>query len=283
MAKFTPSDFSNLYNNRARVPDFEEILRLWDAKSAEARAGLPQARLDVPYGKHPLQRMDIIPAGPQAPILFFIHGGYWRMMDKAAHTFLAPHWVNKGVSVVLPNYRLAPEVSIADISMDVVEALAWTWRHAASWGGDRRRIVVAGHSAGGHLTAMALSCRWSQMAADLPDDLVTQGVAISGIFDLAPLLHCEWLQPDLQLTQERVASWSPALWTPPKGREVVTAVGGIESSEFLRQSQLLQDCWGSDVVVDVNRLEGRNHFDVLFDLQDDTCVTTQHLARQLGV
>lgn len=289
----TPEAYSRAYNNRLLVPHFQDILRLWDEKSVKARRVLSETRRahwNVVYGPHALQSLDVVEAsgtvrstGKGAPILFFIHGGYWRMLDKSAQTFIAPVWSERGAMVVIPNYRLAPRVSLGDISLDVVQALAWVWRHAEQYGGDRDRIVVAGHSAGGHLTAMALSCLWNQLGADLPPRMVTRGLAISGLFDLEPLQHCEWLQPDIQLNAQRIAAWSPARWKAPSGCRLVAVAGEQESSEFHRQMQILRKAWGAKAVEAVLSASGRNHFDILLDLLDSDTALSVQLARLLGL
>lgn len=292
----TPEAFSRAYNNRLLVPHFQDILRLWDERSTQARQDLSasgRAHWDLAYGPRPLNTLDLIQAdrvasggakgAKGAPILFFIHGGYWRMLDKSAQTFIAPTWSSRGAMMVIPNYSLAPAVTLGDISLEIVQALAWVWRHASRFGGDPQRIVVAGHSAGGHLTAMALSCLWPKLAPDLPPRMVTRGLAISGLFDLAPLQHCEWLQPDIGLNEARIAAWSPASWKAPEGCEAVAVAGEWESSEFHRQAALLRKAWGARAVKAVDSAPGRNHFDILFDLLDAETALSRHLARLLGL
>ena len=149
--------------------------------------------------------------------------------------------------VVVPNYALCPAVTIEHIALQMVRALAWVWRHAARHGGDPQRIVVAGHSAGGHLAAMLLGCRWQQVAEDLPAQLVSGALSISGLFDLEPMRHTPFLQADLQLTPASVRRLSPAFFPRPKGK-LLPLVGADESEEFLRQNQLIRDVWGPTAV-----------------------------------
>lgn len=291
MSNLSPGEISRAYNNRLLVPHFLDILAEWEARSDRARTRLKaRGHWDLPYGPDALNTLDVIPpqsgtatAADGAPILFFIHGGYWRMLDKSAQTFIAPDWSERGAMVVIPNYRLAPAVTLETISLDIAHALAWTWRHARTYGGDPRRIVVAGHSAGGHLTGMALSCRWPQLQPDLPSNLVTRGLAISGLFDLAPLVHCEWLMPDIRLTPASIARLSPARWDAPPGARLVAVAGGLESSEFHRQNDLIAQRWGSRAVRVIDRIPARNHFDILFDLENPKSALSAHLAELLGM
>jgi len=219
---------------------------------------------------------------PGAPVLVYIHGGYWRALDKRDQSFVAPPFVAAGAMVVTPNYALCPKVTIEHIVLQLVRSLAWVWRHAAEHGGDRSRIVVAGHSAGGHLAAMMLACDWRAVAPDLPADLVKGALAVSGVFDLEPLRHAPFLAPDIGLDAARASKLSPAWMPAPRGR-LVAVVGGDESEEFLRQNALIADAWGADVVPVCEQVPGRHHMDVLHDLADPGSRTHRLALRLLGL
>lgn len=270
----------SMYNNRALVPDFAAHLERWERGSVQARNELP-CELDLAYGTGPKETLDVFPAAKAgAPVLFFIHGGYWRALDKRDHSFIAPAFARQGVCVVIPNYALCPAVTIPQIALQMVQAIAWTWRNAARFGGDPRRIVVAGHSAGGHLAAMVQSCLWQQLASDLPNSIVTGSLGISGLYDLAPLMHTPFLQPDLQITPEQVRQASPALLPPPSQGRFYSVAGGDESAEFHRQNQLIRDAWGVRRVPVCENLPGLNHFSVLQAFTDPAHRLHQ-LARRL--
>ncbi len=255
------------YNNRARVPDAPRILERWANASELARAQ-SDGVLDLAYGDAPGETLDVFPAAhPQAPVFFFVHGGYWRALDKRDQSFVAPALVAAGAMVVVANYALCPAVTIEHITLQMVRALAWTFRHAAEFGGDARRIVVGGHSAGGHLAAMLLGCRWNEVARDLPPDLLRSALSISGVFDLEPIRRTPFLAPDLRLTPASVRRLSPALLPAPAGR-LVAVVGADESEEFRRQNRLIRDVWGSRTVPVCEEVPGANHFTVLHELAD---------------
>ena len=255
------------YNNRARVPEAAALLRRWAEVSALVRSRMT-AVADLPYGPGPAERLDVFPARvPGAPVLVFIHGGYWRSLDKADHSFVAPAFVQAGALVVVPNYSLCPAVGIADIALQMCQALAWTHRHAADYGGDPSRIHVVGHSAGGHLAAMLLCTRWQQVAPGLPRQLVRGAMSLSGLFDLAPLRRTPFLQADLHLAEADIARLSPAGFPRPPG-PLQALVGGLESEEFLRQNQLIRQRWGARAVPVCEALPGFNHFTVMHDLVD---------------
>jgi arylformamidase len=272
------------YNNRARVPEAPALLARWAADSARARQAMA-GELDVPYGPLPSERLDIFvpPARPATsasrrpatgkpadgagrPVLLFIHGGYWRSLDKSDHSFVASDFVRDGAVVVVPNYGLCPAVRIDDIAMQMARAVAWAWRHIHRWGGDRRRLVVAGHSAGGHLAAMMLACNWSALDANLPRDLLRSALSLSGLFDLEPIRRTDFLQSDLRLTPASVRRLSPVCFSAPSGATLHALVGALESEEFLRQNTLLREHWGHAVVPVCESVAGMDHFSVLDSL-----------------
>jgi arylformamidase len=266
-----PAWLDSQYNNRALVPAHARHFERWTNESHAARTGL-RGLLDLAYGHEAGETLDLFPAqrpddAPLAPVLVFIHGGYWRSLDKSDHSFLAPSFVKRGTCVVVPNYALCPAVTIPQITLQMVKALAWVYRHIAVHGGDPRRISVVGHSAGGHLAAMLLACEWERYASDLPPDLVNNALSISGVFDLEPLRHTPFLQEALRLTPHQVRMASPAyLPRVPQEDErgvLLSVAGGDESDEFRRQNRLIRETWGEELVPICEELPGLNHFSVL--------------------
>lgn len=282
MALNDPAWLDAQYNNRARVPDHAEQFKRWADSSAVARQGLT-SQLDVRYGSEPGETLDVFPAAkPGSPVLVFIHGGYWRSLDKSDFSFVAPAFVHAGAAVVVVNYALCPAVSMETIALQLTRSLAWVWRQAASFGGDASRIAVVGHSAGGHLAAMMLSCRWRQVGDDLPPNLVSGAMSISGLYDLEPLRLTPFLQSDLQLTPASVKRLSPAFFPRPRGT-LYTVVGLQESEEFLRQNQLIRDQWGPTSVPVCETIPGRNHFDVVLGLVEPDARLHELTLRLLGL
>lgn len=280
------------HNNRARVPEHPKHFERWARDSAEARRTERRALINVSYGHGAGETLDIFPAPrqagqPPAPVLVFIHGGWWRSLDKSDHSFIAPPFVARGACVVVPNYALCPAVTVPDITLQMVDALAWVYRHIGAHGGDPHRITVVGHSAGGHLAAMMLACDWSLVGDDLPLSLVKNALAMSGLFDLEPVMHTPSVQASLHLTAEQVARASPArLPAPPlrEGRGELTAVvGAQESSEFLRQNRVIQQAWGERVVPSCEALKGINHFSIVDALADSRSRLHQLVGSLLAV
>lgn len=281
MGQADGSTLDRLYNNRALVPDYAQYFARWAQASAGARQSQP-CRLDLPYGDGPSETLDIFPAsGSGTPVLVFLHGGYWRSLDKADHSFIAPAFTSTGACVVLPNYALCPAVSIPHIVLQMVRALAWTYRHIAAHGGDPERITVVGHSAGAHLAAMLLACEWPAYASDLPARLVKNALAISGLYELESIRHTPFLQESLRLDAAQAKKASPA-WLPrprvSNGRGVLNSVaGGFESAAFLSHNALIQQAWGQRVVPVAQVLPGLNHFSIL-----DALTQPHHRLHQMA-
>jgi arylformamidase len=267
MRTAAPTWLEAQYNNRARVPEHPAILARWAAESARVRQDC-RCVLDLPYGESPAERLDVfLPTASmdQAPVIVFIHGGWWRSLDKADHAFVAPALNEAGALVVVPNYALCPSVTIDTIALQMARALAWVWRQAAVHGGDPQRIVVAGHSAGGHLAALLLTCLWHKVGADLPPTLLRGALSISGVFDLDPLRRTPFLQQDLRLTPASVRRLSPARLPRPHA-PLMAVAGGDESSEFMRHMDLIRTAWGPGAVPVSEAIPSTNHFTVLDEL-----------------
>ncbi|MCC7048577.1 MAG: alpha/beta hydrolase [Alphaproteobacteria bacterium] len=265
------------YNNRLRVPDFAAYFARWKAGSDAARDRLlaAGARLDVAYGSSPLERLDIFPAKPadgrRPPVLVFIHGGYWRALDKTDFTFTAPPYVHAGITYVAINYGLVPTVSMDDILRQSRAALTWLYRNPGTHGGDVQRLYVSGHSAGGQLAPLVMGHDWG--AQGLPRDLVKGAIAISGLFDLEPI-RLSYLDEGMNLDAAAVRRLSPIHQVPPASKRqspLVLCVGGAESPEFLRQQEAYAEAWAHNQeparVVDA---PGLNHFSVMDQMAEPT-------------
>lgn len=281
-AQADPAWLQAEYDLRARHPEHVDVVARWRTASLLVQR-IESSRRDVRYGAGDGEALDVYPTPrAHAPVLVFIHGGYWRSHDKADYGFLAPAFTAAGALVVVPNYALCPAVGIEHIALQMTRALAWVHRHAALYGGDPRRIVVAGHSAGGHLAAMLLGCRWKDVDPALPPQLLAGALAISGVFDLEPLRQAPFLQADLRLTAASVRRLSPAFFPRPR-KPLYAAVGLDESAEFKRQAALIRDQWGPTAVPVVETIPGANHYTILHGLADPRARLHRMALRLLGL
>jgi arylformamidase len=259
---------AKLYNNRELVPDHPQYFARWAEDSQRARATMT-CHLDLRYGDAPGEAIDLFPARKgDGSCLMFIHGGYWRSLDKKDFSFLAPALVDGGISLAVVNYDLCPKASMEEIVRQMLRASRWLWLHAEDYGMDQDRLYVGGHSAGGHLTAMLMAAMFPVFDPQLPKDLWKGGLAISGLYDLRPLVDIDWLNVDLRLDEASAMKLSPAFMPPATRAPVMTVVGGDESSEFLRQNALLGERWRSAFAGDLP-IPGKNHFSVVDSLADE--------------
>lgn len=270
-----------MYNNRMRVPDHGEYFARWAAESALVRKQLP-CELDVPYGDGHREKLDAFPTSRKgAPLVVFVHGGYWRALDKSHHSFIAGALNQMGAATVIPNYAFCPRVTIPQITLQVAHAVAWAWRNASRLGADPRRITVMGHSAGGHAAAMMLACAWNVFDPELPSGVVKRALGISGLYDLDPLMNTPSHQEVLRLTPHQVHIASPARLPRPARGRFYSVVGGQESGEYLRLNRLIQQSWGRERVPVAVNLPGLNHFSIV-----DALVKPDHrlysMARELA-
>ncbi|MBO3278020.1 alpha/beta hydrolase [Pseudomonas schmalbachii] len=253
------------YNARASVADYEQYPRLYRELSDRAHAGL-RCFKDVPYGPGASERLDIFPASrPDAPVLLFIHGGYWRALSKADSAFMAPALTEAGACVAVLDYDLAPAVSLDHIVDQVRRALAWLYHNIAGFGGDPRRLFASGSSAGGHLTGMLLAGVW-HAGYGIPPDALRGALPISGLFDLRPLLPTH-INAWMHLDETAARRNSPLFHLPDSAGELVVSYGALETGEFARQSHDFLSAWNASGLRGRHvPAEGRNHFDVVLQL-----------------
>lgn len=223
------------YDVEKAVPDFTIYARQYVEGSRAARKRL-RGFFNVRFGPSRDEYVDIFPADrPDAPVLIFFHGGYWRILAAEDFSFVAEGPVAGGVTVVVANYSLCPKVTIDEITRQARATVAWAHRRIRGYGGSPDKIYVSGHSAGGQLTALCLMTDWPAEYG-LPRDVVKGGLAISGVFDLRPIKHTS-MQPQIRLTDEQIVRNSPQLLIRRVSQPLVVTYGGDETAEFCRQSE----------------------------------------------
>ena len=277
----TQEEIDQQYNIQARIPDLIRRVEQMALASAQARRNL-EALTDVSYGPTVDETVDIFPAAqPGAPILVFIHGGYWRSFSSKEFSLVARGPAGHGITVVIANYSLCPKVSISEITRQSRALIAWLYRHGQRYNGDPKRIFVCGHSAGGQQVGMLAATDWAGEYA-LPQNIIKGGIPISGIFDLSPLVY-SWLQPKLLLTHETVLRESPLLHIPRGGFPLLISLGEDESSEFHRQSEAYLTAWQQQNLKGKLLVQpGKNHISAIEDLADPQSSFCRALIGFLG-
>ena len=282
MTSFAAAFAEREYNLRAAFPDHAQWFARWAADSERARASMRVVR-DLRYGTGPRQTIDLFPAERPRGAMLFIHGGYWRALDKDDHSFVAPAFVAAGIGVAVVNYDLCPDVGIADIVDECRQAVGWLSHEGERHGLPAERLIVAGHSAGGHLTAMMFATDWKTRRV-VPQQIIG-GVAISGVFDLEPLVDVSF-NCDLGLDRQSARALSPAHHEPLLDAPLLLAAGADETGEFLRQSRNLWEHWprsrpaGDD---GPHFVPGKHHFSVLTDFADPRSALFDRTIDMFGI
>ncbi|WP_438990874.1 alpha/beta hydrolase [Lentibacter sp.] len=254
------------YANTAYIPDGESFPPKWAAAAAEFRDKVEGAELDLAYGPEPRQRLDLFrPQGEAQGLLIFVHGGFWRMLDKSYWSHLAAGALARGWAVAMPSYTLCPETSIAGITREIAKAVSLAAEAVAG------PIALTGHSAGGHLVARMLA------RGMLPETIaarLSHVMPISPLSDLRPLMQTS-MNADFKLDEAAAVAESPIFMEDRVDCPVTVWVGGAERPAFLDQAGWLSDAWGCDLV----EAAGKHHFDVVDGLAD---AESEMLARLLG-
>jgi arylformamidase len=269
------------YNPRVSVPEYPELAKVRAAQARKVRASA-KSWLNVAYGSSPRELLDIYAADQAAgPVLVYIHGGYWRSGSKEDNCNFVPTFTQRGATVVLVEYDLCPQVTVSDIVGQTRSAIAWTYKNIVRYGADPAKLFIAGHSAGGHLTAMALAHDWEKDG--LPRDLIKGAVATSGVYDLQMVMQIS-VQEDVRMTPEIAAANSPIIHPPRVKCPLLVAVGGAEPKGWQQMSEdyfqfSKQHGMNATYLVEPDA----NHYTMSEHLLDDQRPLTQAMIRQLGL
>jgi arylformamidase len=269
-------DYEAEYNNRARVPEYEQIFLRWAGEAENYRADAlkeGRAELGLSYGDTPRQTVDLFlpPGSAAAPLALFIHGGYWRSLDPSLFSHMARGLNAHGIAVAVCGYDLCPIVTIAEIIEQIRRVCVFLWQR-------RGRMLVYGHSAGGHLAACMVATDWPLLYPKAPADLISAGYVASGLFDLSPLLKTS-VNQDLKLDAGTARAASPQFWPLPPGRVLDAVVGALESSEFIRQSRALAEAWKhGGAETRFAEIAAVNHFTIADGLADPQNPMTARVA-----
>ncbi|MDP6559004.1 MAG: alpha/beta hydrolase [Candidatus Binatia bacterium] len=270
------------FEPRTAVPEHPRFRAERGKVSARVRGSL-KSFFDVPYGTSPRESLDIFPAeAPGSPVLVYIHGGYWRGGSKEDNSFLAETFVQAGATVVVLGYDLCPRVTVTDIVRQTRAAVAWIYRHISDYWGDPSRLFLSGSSAGGHLVAMALAYDWQKMER-LPADLIKGSRAITGVYDLEPVLHVSANQ-EIKLNPGSARENSPLLNPPVIRSPILIVVGQDEAAGWKKMSQdYYAVCKKSGLDCEYMEVAGTHHFSVSWQLSDPASQLCRAIFRLMGL
>jgi len=276
---FRADELEYQFNPRVSVPEFPELSKVRAALSRKVRESA-KSWLDVPYGKSPREKLDIYAADkPGGPVLVYLHGGYWRGGSKEDNCNFAPTFTARGATVVLVEYDLCPRVTVSEIVGETRSAVAWIYRNIARYRGDPGKIHLAGASAGGHLTAMALAHDWEKQ--DLPRDIIKGAVVISGVYDLDMVMRIS-VQEEVRLTPEMARENNPFLHPPMASCPILVAVGGAEPKGWQQMSEdFFNYCKARGPSVKYLVVPGANHYTVPEQFLDASSSLTQAALKQM--
>jgi len=271
------------YNNRSRVPEFDQIVQQWNTQSEALRQQIRYHR-DLQYGTHERNRLDIFPStDPHSPVHVYFHGGYWQSRDKADFHFIANGFIKHNITTALVSYPLAPQASMDDIIDSCRQAMAWLYRHVAEYTGDPGRIYISGHSAGGHLVAMLMATNWQELAEDLPANLIKGGCAISGLYNLLPI-QLSHVNDLIGMDEATARRNSPIYLSPGSNAPLIVTMGEAESDEYHAQSQELVDAWSKKgLSITHLPIAKANHFSILDHLTTEGASLNRAILAQMGL
>ena len=257
----TQQEIDKEYDVESAVANFPDYINNY-VRTSETTRKVLKNRITVSYGHTVMERLTVYPsANPNAPVLVFVHGGYWKLGLGDDYDFIAMGLSLANFTVVIVTYALAPVVTIPEIVRQVRSSVAWTAKNIDAHNGDPTRIFIAGHSAGGHLAAMATLTNWKEYG--LSNNIIKGILAISGLYDLEPVAQT-FVEPALRITADQVLSSSPLRLVVPSAIPLIVAWGSEETAAFKKQSMHYLQAWqragndGSSLIV-----ADANHFSIL--------------------
>ena len=258
---YNKDELENLYNQKHRIPNYEDYPINWKRDSDRARKEL-ETKMDVRYGDHSLETYDVFLGNPGSPVHVFFHGGYWYSQDKSNFEFMAPAFVDKGWTFVGANYPLCPNVTMTELIHSCRKMVLDIFSRLNTWGFDGSAIHLAGHSAGAQIVSILATTEWDRHTQN-EHPLISRTMGISGIYDLQPVIYID-RNLEIGLTNDDVSEFSPLYYSEPFVGELMLAVGTHEGSEKVRQMQdYAKKQAGRGKGSQSALIENANHFSIL--------------------
>ena len=278
---FRADELEYQYNPRVSVPEFPELAKVRAAQARKVRESA-KSWLDVSYGSSQRETLDIYASDkPGGPVLVYIHGGYWRSGSKEDNCNFVPTFTKRGATVVLAEYDLCPQVTVTYIVRQTRSAIAWIYRNIIRYAGNPNKLFVAGHSAGGHLTAMALAHDWTEEG--LTNEIIKGAVATSGVYDLDIVMKIS-VQEQVRMTPEMAKLNNPFLNPPRVKCPLVVAVGADEPKGWQQMSEdYFNYCKQQGMKVEYLIEPGANHYTMTEHLLDGSRLLTQAMIKLMSL
>ncbi len=279
--EFRKDQLEYQFNPRVTVPEYPDLAKKRAAQSLAVRQRA-KSWLNVSYGRSPREILDIYAAEKaDGPVLVYIHGGYWRSGSKEDNANFVPAFTRRGATVALVEYDLCPQVTVTEIVRQTRAAIAWVYQNIGRYGGDPAKIYVSGHSAGGHLTAMALANDWEKEG--MPKEFIRGAVAMSGVHDLDMVMHIS-ANEEIRLTPEIAKENSPMLHPPRTGCPLLVAVGAAEPIGWKQMSRdYFESCRRRGLKLDYLEVPGANHYTMSEHLGDPDSPLAQAIFKLMGI
>lgn len=266
--QYSPSMWTKRMDPDVIVSDHIQIVGI----ESERAKQLVDCELAIPYGQKPKQKIDMFGSKSlpkDAPVLVYIHGGYWQLLEREKSSYMAPCLVNAGAVVIPVGYEYAPEARMDEIVSQVKEAVSfiikWAYRRGS------RGVYLCGHSAGGHLAAMMLAVDW-MVECNLTFDIVKGAILISGVYDLRPILYTT-VNDQVQMNGKSAWENSPcrhveAIAHLSRHRNILIAIAEFDSPAFIKQSQQFEKALDTrGLSTHFVELKGLDHFNIVENLR----------------
>ena len=280
--KLSKIELEKNYNPRESVANFSTYIEEYKNIGKKSREELP-CILEVSYGHSPLQKVDIFGKKnlKKANVHIFIHGGYWRALDKSDHSQLAKPFVKEGILYFSVNHDLCPNVSLSKIVQQITNSIIWIYNNCEKYGGNPDKISISGHSAGAHLCAMMLSIDWSKF--NVPTKIIKGVVLISGIYEPEIVLNLS-VNEEIKLSKQEALRNTP---THPINniQNILICVGGEEPKGWIEQTKL----YAKKIVnkgnnLDFSILKKENHFSLMISFSNSNNTYVKkiiHMAKNI--
>ena len=268
---YSDEEIEKQYFLRGLRPDYDTtVIPDWIERSDNYKK-ISKPILDIKYGSLKRNFLDFFPVEKNNGFILYIHGGYWQRGDKSIYSFIAEEYNKLGFSVAIINYQMCPEVKFADIKPQIQQSISWLWDNSEKYKINKKNFNIIGHSAGAHLTVEMLLTNWTEINPTMPAEFINCSVAVSGIYDLIPLLHCSE-NNGLKLNKIEAQNQSPIYNNIIPQSRLIIAYGLNEPEDMHRQSISLYKKYSKyNNLIKLIPIKNCDHFDTVNTISSNNC------------